>query len=172
MKHLLYFAVALVCGGCAAVDPEPDFQRARSIIEKATGLSSVYDPLAAPPAEQEHIALFTDGLTLDEALKIALLNNRALQAEFAKIGVARAELVQAGLLSNPVLGVTLRFVEGGGRENFALSLPRPHAPGPGLARGDDIQSGGHRRQTRGRPEKVFLRGSRRRRSGTGGGTGR
>jgi cobalt-zinc-cadmium efflux system outer membrane protein len=45
------------------------------------------------------------GLELDEALRLAPLNNRHLQAEFAALGVARADLVQAGLLRNPSASV-------------------------------------------------------------------
>ncbi len=49
--------------------------------------------------------LLQDTLTVDEAVQIALLNNRELQAEFERLGIAQADLVQAGLLSNPVFSV-------------------------------------------------------------------
>ena len=40
-------------------------------------------------------------LTADSAVQIALLNNKGLQASFAQLGIAEADLVQAGWMSNP-----------------------------------------------------------------------
>ena len=42
-------------------------------------------------------------LTPEAAVQVALLNNRSLQAEYEELGVAQADLVQAGLLQNPVI---------------------------------------------------------------------
>ena len=43
----------------------------------------------------------TDGLTEDEAVSLALWNNAALQATLADLGLAQADLREAGLLVNP-----------------------------------------------------------------------
>lgn len=48
-------------------------------------------------------------LTADTAVQIALLNNRNLQATYEELGVARADLIQAGLLRNPVVTFERRF---------------------------------------------------------------
>lgn len=57
--------------------------------------------------------LLSDELTIDEAVQIALLNNRDLQATYEELGLAQAELVEASLLENPVLDAEVRFAEGG-----------------------------------------------------------
>ena len=46
-----------------------------------------------------------DGLTETEAIEIALWNNTGFQESLADLGIARADLVQAGLLRNPVLSL-------------------------------------------------------------------
>ena len=51
--------------------------------------------------------MLADELTLDESVAIALVNNREMRAAIARAGVVRAELVQAGLLDNPVFGFSL-----------------------------------------------------------------
>jgi outer membrane protein TolC len=51
-------------------------------------------------------------LTPDSAVELALLNNRGLQASFSQLGIAEAELVQAGRLRNPLLGFS-RLAGGG-----------------------------------------------------------
>ncbi len=45
----------------------------------------------------------------DNAVRIALLNNRKLQASFEEIGILKADLVQAGLFTNPNLSALFRF---------------------------------------------------------------
>lgn len=52
------------------------------------------------------------GLTADGAAQIALLENPALQARFEDIGLARADLVEAVRVPNPLVEGTLRFVRG------------------------------------------------------------
>ncbi len=55
------------------------------------------------------LTLLAQPLTADTAVQIALLNSPRLQAEFEEIGIAHAELWQAGLLRNPVFGAALLF---------------------------------------------------------------
>jgi cobalt-zinc-cadmium efflux system outer membrane protein len=50
-----------------------------------------------------------DGVTEDEAVAIALWNNPGLQAELTALGLARAELIEAGLLKNPQLTMIFPF---------------------------------------------------------------
>jgi outer membrane protein, heavy metal efflux system len=50
-----------------------------------------------------------DGLTEDEAVAVALWNNPALQAEMTALGLARADLIEAGQLRNPSLALIFPF---------------------------------------------------------------
>jgi cobalt-zinc-cadmium efflux system outer membrane protein len=54
-------------------------------------------------------SLLHRALTADSAVQIALLNNRELQAAFERIGIANADLIEAGLLKNPVFEASPRF---------------------------------------------------------------
>jgi cobalt-zinc-cadmium efflux system outer membrane protein len=53
--------------------------------------------------EEETKKLLQAELTVDTAAQIALFNNPQLQATYERLGVAQAEVVQAGLLKNPSL---------------------------------------------------------------------
>jgi cobalt-zinc-cadmium efflux system outer membrane protein len=67
-------------------------------------------------------SLLKDKLTADEAVQIALLNNRELQALYSELGIAQADLVQAGLLRNPVFDAAVMFpTSGGGKPDLELS---------------------------------------------------
>lgn len=48
-------------------------------------------------------------LSAESAIQIALLNNPKIQIFFEEIGIARADLIEAGLLSNPVFEIEVRF---------------------------------------------------------------
>lgn len=53
--------------------------------------------------------LVRDELTVDKAVQIALLNNPDIQATFEEIGIAHADLVEAGLFQNPIFDAFFRF---------------------------------------------------------------
>lgn len=123
------FQYALVIGtilsasaGCAHVNPQPDFERTTSGIRDRLAIDDVYDPTVEAQIEGKVGALLADGVTADEAVTIALLNNRGFQARFQSIGVSRADVVQSGLLTNPSLLIGARFPEGGGRSELTLGF--------------------------------------------------
>ena len=116
-------ALALVAaGGCASVDPRADYEEARREIRAATGEAEVHDPGEPALSSEEIGGVLADGLGLAEATRLALLNNRRLQAGFRSLGVARADYVQAGLLENPSLSLAFLFPEGGGRARWTADL--------------------------------------------------
>ncbi|MBL8694726.1 MAG: TolC family protein [Planctomycetes bacterium] len=115
-------AAALGVASCGAVDPRPDFDRAKREIQIATGESQVYDPDGPVLTGAEIEAAFADGLSLAEATRIAVLNHRRLQAGFQLLGVARADFVQAGLLENPTFNFGILFPDAVGRPRWGVDL--------------------------------------------------
>lgn len=100
---LVLFAVV---GGCASLDPKPDIERAASTVGERSGVTPAW-------TEPWEASLTTwDGhapLKVEQAVAMALRNNREIRSQVEQIAAFRADLVQAGLLPNPVLGLTLRF---------------------------------------------------------------
>jgi cobalt-zinc-cadmium efflux system outer membrane protein len=62
-----------------------------------------------------------DGLTQEEAVAIALWNSPSFQATLVDLGIARADLADAGLLRNPIL--SLLFPVGPKQLEFTLQYP-------------------------------------------------
>ncbi len=92
--------------GCASFSPDGGMARVSDLTRERTGQTVQWqrsqadaDVAAARVAE-----LLKQPLTPDAAVELALLNNRGLQAGFAELGIAEADLVQAGRLKNPSLG--------------------------------------------------------------------
>jgi cobalt-zinc-cadmium efflux system outer membrane protein len=79
--------------------------------------------LDAPEPSPQARALWADGLDPDEAVAVALLENRGLRASFEDLGVATYERVRAGLLPNPLLGGSLQVFDSG--TGFELGLSQP-----------------------------------------------
>ncbi len=63
----------------------------------------------------------SDGLEIDEAVAIALWSNPEFQVTLASLGLARADLVEAGLLRNPIF--SLLFPWGPKQLEFTLTWP-------------------------------------------------
>ncbi len=104
--------VALVgLGGCATVPQRAGFSEVQKIAADRTGhLVQWRGHTAADAAVDAAVhSLLQKKLTPDAAVQIALLNNRHLQATFEDLGIAQADLVQAGLLKNPVFAASWRF---------------------------------------------------------------
>ena len=109
--------------GCATVNPAPDYQRAGQYVIQATGQDSIYQPGDDEKVIAQKVEdLLAGGITAGEAVQICLLNNPTLQAAFMDVGMARADVVQSGLLSNPSLGIALRLPAGGGLANIDAGL--------------------------------------------------
>jgi outer membrane protein, heavy metal efflux system len=111
MRSLLVALLALSLSACASTSATGAFRDASTMAEERTGYRAVWRTGGPEDAEVDKRidALLAKELTLEAAVQVALLNNRTLQAEYEELGVAQAELVQAGLLKNPVFGGTYRF---------------------------------------------------------------
>lgn len=48
-------------------------------------------------------------LSVDSAIQIALLNNPEVQAVYEEVGIAQADLVEAGLFTNPIFEIEVRY---------------------------------------------------------------
>lgn len=107
---------------CARVDPKHDFQRTGDMLAERTEAPEAYDPDTDAVVDARVAEILQDGLTIDEAVQVALLTNRGFQALFSSIGASRADVVQSGLLTNPSIGFMARFPEGGGRSNLTLTF--------------------------------------------------
>ncbi|MGE3182192.1 MAG: RND transporter, partial [Phycisphaerae bacterium] len=99
----LLFLPGAIIVGCAS----PEIGRSGPLVQRTTqeklGKDVTYAATAAA-RRQVHDrvrALLAAPLTADSAVQIALLNNQRLQADLAMLGIAQADLVQAGLFKNP-----------------------------------------------------------------------
>jgi cobalt-zinc-cadmium efflux system outer membrane protein len=119
-----YGALFILLSGCATFDQQAGFVEVSTEVEARSGKRVVWNLGTEPDAQvaQQVQALLQDTLTADEATQLALLNSRELQALYAELGVAQADLVQAGLLTNPVFDAAVLFPVAGGPVKLDLSV--------------------------------------------------
>ncbi len=117
-KRYIYalLTIILFLTGCASVQTQQEWERVSAFTRERTGMETRWEQTEedAKDTKEEVNKLLSDGLTEDDAVKITLLNNRKLQATFEEIGAAKADLVQAGLFTNPNLSAVFRMPFGGG----------------------------------------------------------
>jgi len=104
-----------VLGGCATVQREASFPQVQKTVANHLGHKVEWnrDGERDELAPQATRKLLQQKLSPETAVQIALLNNRGLQARFEELGIAQADLVEAGLLENPVLGAGALFQDAG-----------------------------------------------------------
>ena len=118
-KKVTLILLVFFLAGCAAKSPYNRMYVSQSIEERTDfELSGASEPgeFTLP----EGISL-SDGLTQDEAVAVALWNNAQFQADLVALGFARADLIEASLLSNPVF--SFLFPVGPKQEETKLNLP-------------------------------------------------
>ncbi len=97
-------ALALsLLAGCASFSPDGGFGAVETAAKAHTGKAVLWvrsDEQQAS-ADRRVAELLQRPLSADDAVQLALLNHRGLQAAFHELGVAEADFVQAGLLPNP-----------------------------------------------------------------------
>ncbi len=111
MRCGLLVLTAVVLSGCASVNPGPSFVDVQKTVADRTGQNARWirssadaDDVAATVKE-----LLSAELSAEACARVALLNNRTLQATLTEIGISQADLAQATRVSNPDLHTFVRF---------------------------------------------------------------
>jgi cobalt-zinc-cadmium efflux system outer membrane protein len=124
-RNATYLFMSLVfLSGCTTVSLNAGFPEVSALVEERSGLKVFWNNGTELDREatEKRDSLLKNKLTVDEAVQIGLLNNRELQAVYSDLGVAQADLVQAGLLSNPIFDAAIKWpTAGGGKPDLELA---------------------------------------------------
>ena len=122
MRAVAAAAMALALSGCATFSKDGGLDAVSSLTAERTGQDVRLPKTNANGAaiQDELNQLLKQPLTADSAVRIALINNRGLRASLAELGVAEADLVQAGRMANP--GFSFGRMSGGGETEIERSV--------------------------------------------------
>lgn len=108
MSRAAWIAAALFAAGCASVPRDAGVSEVQKrIAEQGLKIEWSPDQPVEPPSDLR--PLLEGELTADRAVGIALANNRDLLATLEELGVARADLIAASTVRNPILDGEVRF---------------------------------------------------------------
>ncbi|HEX6083881.1 MAG TPA: TolC family protein [Thermoanaerobaculia bacterium] len=100
---------ALLLASCVSVPRDAGTDDVQQAIAQRGGPAVEWSVQPAT-ADHERVAeLLQDELTADEAVAIAMLNSPRLQVTLAELGIARADLIEASTITNPVFEFEIRF---------------------------------------------------------------
>jgi len=104
LRKLFLLSGTVALAGCAHVDPNPAFRELANTVHLRTDKRVQWNRGTAQDAEAQAAvaSILRHPLTADAAVQVALLNNRNLQATYEELGIAQADLVETGLLRNPI----------------------------------------------------------------------
>ncbi len=108
MKHFLVIFLLLMAG-CVSrrVDPQQSISQVGDEVCLRTGEAIEVGNQSSETIHQ----YLQEKITLERAVRLAIINNRGLQALYKSLGVSQAQLVQAGLVKNPVLSFAYRYYD-------------------------------------------------------------
>ena len=123
MKTALWSLPALVLAGCATFSEDGGFGVVESAVRERTGQQArwVRSDDDAKSVRARVKELLAPPLGAEAAAQIALLNNPGLQARYAELGIAEADLVQASRWSGPTFSFA-RLRHGGGGADYEASV--------------------------------------------------
>jgi outer membrane protein TolC len=132
-RTLALAGATLLLAGCASFTPDGGFDGVRQATQPhlSQDLRWARSEADRQAIDRRVAELLQQPLGADAAVQLALLNNRGLQAAFFELGIAEADLVQAGRLPNPgfSFGRSARGDEreiagdGGGRSGCRTGAP-------------------------------------------------
>ena len=109
--QIVPFVLMTLAAGCATTRPDRAFDDLRRNVEPRAGARLHWDRGGPKDDEMEKRirAAIASEMTVDAAVEIALVRNKSLQAIYERLGVAQADLVDAGKLPNPRIGAGILF---------------------------------------------------------------
>ncbi len=107
-SRLAALACAMLIAGCASFSRDQGFGAVEQTAKERTGkeLRWARTDEDRAASDKRVAELLARPLSAEDAVQIALFNNRGLQARFHDLGISEAELVQAGRLPNPHFAMT------------------------------------------------------------------
>ncbi len=117
-------AALFLLSGCATMSQKEAFDSLNQLATAQGGknLQWIKTPQEAANIDETVRALLSQPLTQENALRIMLINNRALQQTYENIGIAQSELVEAGLMRNPLLGYSIGHSNGMTKSTLSVEI--------------------------------------------------
>lgn len=103
------FGSFIIFSGCSTLSQNEVFDSVNQMatMRGAKNLQWIKTPQEAARVDESVKMLLSQPLNEENTVRITLLNNRSLQQTYGEIGISQSELVEAGLMRNPLFGYSV-----------------------------------------------------------------
>lgn len=108
-RSFALLVILVFASACATVPRDAGVSDVRAAVSERTGQSVEWSGQPSTADDPRIRALLKGELTGDKAVAVAMVNNPRLQATLAELGIARADLLQASVVRNPLFEAEIRF---------------------------------------------------------------
>lgn len=114
LRSLMPIGLLLLLGGCATGDELGAFDVVNSAVETRANRSLIWqrDKASKLAANYQARQILAQPLSTNSAVHLSFMRNPAVQASLATLGVAEADVAQAGRMTNPI--ISIERLTGGG----------------------------------------------------------
>ncbi len=122
------FATLLLLGfasGCATVRPQRGIDEVEALIDAR--LAGNVSENRSRPDRDASAAWLEEPLTAERAVRVALVRNPDIQIAYARLGISRADVIDAARIGNPTFSVSSLRPSDGGRRQLTTALVQPFA---------------------------------------------
>ncbi|GGA74838.1 copper resistance-related lipoprotein [Arenimonas soli] len=124
-RALLALVLTSALAGCASLSPQPRNADITELLAERGGPAVDWSAVAGTDEEAESLERWlSEPMTLDAATRVAMLRSPRLREHYARLGLARAEVLEAVEIENPRLSFQRMSIDGGGHNRTTgLSMP-------------------------------------------------
>ncbi len=123
-RKLTLLFIVFILSACTTIAPRTEFTEVSNEISERIGKKIYWknDTQEDVEVEKQVRGILAQQLNVEQAVQIALLTNPKIQAVYEELGIAQADLVQAGLFNNPIFSASVLYPSGGGGSNLDFDI--------------------------------------------------
>lgn len=124
-RPLIAIGLAASLAACATVDPTQDTGEINRLLAERGAPALGWENNGAAEDEAQVQAWLAQPMSADLAVRMAMVRSPRLQEQYAELGLARADVLEAIQIANPRLGASRLSLENGAGEQLTYGLSAP-----------------------------------------------
>ena len=122
---LTAIGVAALLTGCATVHPVLDTPQINKMLAARGAPALGWDKAAGGEDSALVAGWLAEPLTAERAVRVAMLRSPRLQQDYARLGLARADIMEAVQIANPRIGLSTLALGNGSGSQFSVGIAMP-----------------------------------------------
>lgn len=118
-------ALLLTLGACASIEPQRDTAEINRLLADRGAPALGWERNGAPADDPAVRAWLAEPMTAQRAVQMAMLRSPRLQTEYGRLGLARADVLDAIQISNPRFIASWLPMAGGGGQQTSYGFAQP-----------------------------------------------